>query len=279
MYYHVRITQASSQSRDETKTDLSEEELNERFLKPYELGASVIINGKTIPPDDIERIRISRSEPLAHHFIEILKAEDRASVFMSVGGPSYEWRAAKRAEDITDELILGPPGYKAKDRPAVEVIEVGERSATKIFVVHGHDHELKNDAEVFLKEIGLQPVVLHREPDEGLTVIEKFEKHADVGFALVLLTPDDVGFEASMLDLPEEERSYKHRARQNVIFELGYFVGKLGRSNVFYLYREGVKLPSDLLGLIYKKIEGSMEDVGYSLIREFKTAGLEVHID
>jgi len=95
-----------------------------------------------------------------------------------------------------------------------------------------------------------------------------------VGYALILLTPDDVGLEIAELEKPEEERKYQPRARQNVIFELGYFVGKLGRANVFYVYKEGVEIPSDLRGLIYKKVTDSIEEVGFALIKEFMTAGL-----
>ncbi|HKZ87824.1 MAG TPA: TIR domain-containing protein, partial [Candidatus Bathyarchaeia archaeon] len=73
--------------------------------------------------------------------------------------------------------------------------------------------------------MGLEPIVLHRQPDKGLTIIEKLEEYADVGYALILLTPDDVGLEIAELEKPEEERKYQPRARQNVIFELGYFVG------------------------------------------------------
>ena len=280
MYYHVRITQKTSRTSDETKVDLSEEELTERFLKLYEHGLPIIINGKTIPLEDIERIRISKSEEPSEHFIRQLKAEDRASPIASFVGPSYEWLAADRAADVTDELILGPPGYRRGEKmEQEETLEQQTKSTKKVFVVHGHDHELKNDAEVFLREIGLEPVVLHREPDQGLTVIEKFERNADVQFALVLLTPDDVGFAVTESEKPEKERVTGFRARQNVIFELGYFVGKLGRSKVFYIFKEGVELPSDLTGLIYKKVKESVEEVGYALIKEFKTAGLNPHIE
>ncbi|HKZ87823.1 MAG TPA: hypothetical protein VJ066_01535 [Candidatus Bathyarchaeia archaeon] len=156
MYYHIRISQKSNTKRDETKVDLSEEELFERFIKLYEGGIPIIINGKTIPSDDIERIRISKSDQPSKVLIQQIRAEDRASSVVFIGGPSYEWQAADRAEDITDQLILGPPGYKrAEMLQAAEEVD-SEVSTKKIFVVHGHDHELKNDVEVFLREIGFR---------------------------------------------------------------------------------------------------------------------------
>ncbi len=106
----------------------------------------------------------------------------------------------------------------------------------KIFVVHGRDGEAKNEAENLLREFGLEPVVLHRQPDEGQTIIEKFEKHSDVGYAIILLTPDEIAYLKQEDNMPDGERKKENRARPNVIFEFGYFVGKLGRSRVCCLY-------------------------------------------
>src|SRR5690606_32465068 len=104
--------------------------------------------------------------------------------------------------------------------------------SNRVFVVHGHDDARKNELEGLLREMGLEPIVLHRQPDEGQTIIEKFEKHSDVGFAFILLTPDEFSFLASQRNLPDSERVLEARARPNVIFEFGYFVGRLGRANV-----------------------------------------------
>lgn len=150
--------------------------------------------------------------------------------------------------------------------------------SNKVFVVHGHDSELKTDVERFLHEIGLEPVILHRQVDEGATIIEKFEKHADVGYAFVLLTPDEIACTVDQLNLPENERNLESRARPNVIFEFGYFVGRLGRSRVCCLYKGEVAIPSDLGGLVYKKVGGVIDEQAYSIIRELKAAGYDVRI-
>src|SRR5687767_1493978 len=113
MYYHVRITQKSNQSHDETKLDLSEEQLRERFIDPYERGESIIINGKTIPPDDLDRIRITASEHDSGQLIAQARARDAASSVVVIGGPSIEWEAADLARDVTDELIRDAPGHRA----------------------------------------------------------------------------------------------------------------------------------------------------------------------
>lgn len=146
-------------------------------------------------------------------------------------------------------------------------------SNNKVFIVHGHDEIAKTSLEIFLKELGLEPVVLHRQADEGNTIIEKFEKHSNVGYAFVLLTPDERAFLTSETSIPEDERNIEFRARSNVIFEFGYFVGKLGRNRVCCLYKGDVMLPSDVSGLIYKKYQSSIEEAGYSIIKDLKAAG------
>lgn len=146
----------------------------------------------------------------------------------------------------------------------------------KVFVVHGHDEQAKLQTEAVLHELGLEPVVLHRMADQGQTILEKFEKHSDVGFAVVILTPDEIAYLASDEQSPEEKRRKERRARPNVIFEFGYFVGRLGRSRVCCLYRGDVAIPSDLHGLLYKKFNHHVEEVAYQLIKELKTAGYRV---
>jgi predicted nucleotide-binding protein len=137
----------------------------------------------------------------------------------------------------------------------------------RIFIVHGHDdktkYELKNFIQNSLK-LG-EPIILHEQPSLGRTVIEKLEDQADdVDIVFVLLTPDDVGCAAST---PE---SIKRRARQNVIFELGYFLGKLERTGgrVLLLYKGNLDLPSDISGLIYIDITNGIEAAGENIRRE-----------
>ena len=150
---------------------------------------------------------------------------------------------------------------------------------SKIFIVHGHDDISKNDLEIFLRNIGLEPIVLHRQADEGQTIIEKFEKHSDVGYAFILLTPDEVAYLRSEDAKSDDERKKELRARPNVIFEFGYFVGKLGRSRVCCLHTGGVSLPSDVSGMIYKSYQSNIEEAGVSIMRDLKVAGYDISLD
>jgi predicted nucleotide-binding protein len=145
--------------------------------------------------------------------------------------------------------------------------------------VHGHDDELKNETEFFIRSIGLLPIVLHRQVDSGNTIIKKFELHSDVGFAIILLTPDEIAYIKDHDQLEDSQRVKESRARPNVIFEFGYFVGKLERKRVCCVLKGEVAFPSDLHGLIYKKVVKSLDEIGMFLLRELKAAGYKVTFD
>jgi predicted nucleotide-binding protein len=141
----------------------------------------------------------------------------------------------------------------------------------KVFVVHGHDNEAKQTVARFLEHLKLEPIVLHEQANEGRTVIEKFEVYADVGFAVVLLTPDDVGA------LVTARENLTPRARQNVVLELGYFLGKLKRNRVCALYKKGVEIPSDYQGVLYVELDAAG---GWTLklAQELAAAGIPIDL-
>ncbi|MEI7609531.1 MAG: nucleotide-binding protein, partial [Rhodospirillaceae bacterium] len=140
----------------------------------------------------------------------------------------------------------------------------------KIFIVHGSDEAAKLTAKIFVEKAGLEPVILHEQPDGGKTIIEKFEACSDVGFAIVLLTPDDLGGKAS-----DGKDKLRQRARQNVVLELGYFMGRLQRSRVCALIKGDIEIPSDYLGVVWTKLddEGAWK---MKLVKELKAAGYEI---
>lgn len=272
MYYHIRVS-LKTRVR-ENKFNISLDELESRYLSKYRKGEDFILNGRVIKIDDIEKVYINESENLSDidTLVATIEAEDRRSSIGVIGGPSIKWRAAGRLKDVTDDLLLEPPGCMIQEQKEQKT----DMDKTKAFIVHGHDEGLKQQLEIFLSRLGIQPVVLHREANQGLTVLEKFEKHSEVQYAFVLLTPDDIGCSVKEKDQPIE--SYQFRARQNVIFELGFFIGKLGRAKVCTLYKDGVELPNDISGLVYQKVNDNIEDVGFHIIKELKAAGLEVSL-
>ena len=139
----------------------------------------------------------------------------------------------------------------------------------EVFIVHGRDEGTKNTVARFLESLDLKPVILAEQPSQGRTIIEKFERHARVEFAIVLLTPDDAG------SLQGNENNLNPRARQNVIFELGFFIGRLGRERVRALTKGEVEIPSDYSGIEYIPLDDS-EGWKLKLGQELKSAGYDI---
>ncbi|MDE0111000.1 MAG: nucleotide-binding protein, partial [Albidovulum sp.] len=156
---------------------------------------------------------------------------------------------------------------------AFDVSGVDKRAGgNRVFVIHGRDEAVREMVARFLEKFKLEPVILHEQPNRGRTTIEKFEDHADVGFAVVLLTPDDAGALAGNGDDP------KPRARQNVILELGFFLGKLGRERVCSLVKGDVETPSDYDGVVHTRFDNAG---GWTLklAQELKAAGFDVDVN
>ena len=143
-------------------------------------------------------------------------------------------------------------------------------TSNKVFIVHGHDGEARETVARFLEKLGLQAIILHEQANQGRTVIEKVEANSDVGFAVVLLTPDDLG--CAKGGQPEP------RARQNVLLELGYFIGRLGRAKVCALKRGDLEIPSDFAGVVWEKMDNG-SGWKLALARELKAAGHDVDLN
>lgn len=170
-----------------------------------------------------------------------------------------------RVRSIIERLTLIPE-RSSVDTPAGDVV------SSDVFIVHGHDQAARESVARFVEQIGLNPIILHEQPNMGRTIIEKLEGHLRVGFAIVILTPDDVGAEA------KEAENLGPRARQNVVLELGFFCGVLGRAHVCALKKGDIQIPSDYLGVVYV----DMDDGGgwrLNLAREIKAADLPVDMN
>lgn len=152
----------------------------------------------------------------------------------------------------------GDAAHSSRNQPLAEVnntrkAAVGNTSTVtrdRIFLVHGHDTAFRNEVKLWLRDVGLEPITLAEEASGGKHLFEKLEHYAgQVGYAIILATPDDVGRAAGVGDL-------KPRARQNVIFEMGYFVAKLGRGKVAVITVGDIERPSDIDGLVYISKDG-----------------------
>lgn len=154
----------------------------------------------------------------------------------------------------------------------LETGRIEKKYGDKVFIVHGHNDAIKSEVAKTLKGLGLHPIILHEQPNKGKTIIEKLEKNSsDVGFAVILLTADDEGKSRAGDRLAL-------RARQNVIFEMGLFMGILGRERTMLLLGDGVEEPSDIKGVVYTSID-SKNDWKDTLCDELKSAGYDVSKD
>lgn len=158
--------------------------------------------------------------------------------------------------------------YVEERAPAASLMRTEANDKNRIFIVHGHDEAPRETVARFISTIGLEPVILHEQANRGMTIPEKLVANSNVGFAVVLLTPDDVGrTKLASTDAP--------RARQNVILELGYFVGRLGREKVCALLKDEVEIPSDYMGVVYIPFD-SQGGWRQMLAKELGAAGYDI---
>ncbi len=189
-------------------------------------------------------------------FLETAVSKDFTKPFNELGGNEsyWDWESYRdgQASWLEGQLMKTEQLNFEQDQKIEQAISPNlhmKPNCNSVFLVHGHDVSAKETTARFLEKLGLEVIILHEQASEGRTIIEKFEAHAKVGFAVVLLTPDDIGASATS---PNE---LSGRARQNVILELGYFTGKLGRRRVCGLFKPGVEVPSDMHGVLFLELD------------------------
>lgn len=184
------------------------------------------------------------------------------------------WKSGQNSAINLIDTIIEELELFSKDISKIDTeADIKKIDCSKVFIVHGHDNGAKNEVARFVERLGFKAVILHEQVDSGATIIEKLEKHTDVGFAIVLYTECDIGGVKS--SKPED---LKPRARQNVIFEHGLLIGKIGRANVVALVKGHVEIPNDISGVVYK----SMDTDGawkYSIAKEMKSSGYDVDMN
>lgn len=141
--------------------------------------------------------------------------------------------------------------------------------SNKVFIVHGHDGELKAKVARRLEQQGIEAIILSEQVNRGRTIIEKLEAYSDVHVAIVLFTQDDLGC------AKEEKGTEKYRARQNVIFEAGYFMGYLGRENIIMIADKSVEIPGDLSGMVYT----TKDNWEFEMLKELNAAGMKIDMN
>jgi len=192
------------------------------------------------------------------------------------------WELSRTHWAIKDEPIfdiLVRKGYISQQQldaslalkqPTVVPVQIGtdEFNSTQVFIVHGHDELAKLEVAGFITSLGLTPIILHQQASSGRTIIEKIEHYSNVGFGIVLYTPCDVGYKVGDL-------TSSYRARQNVVFEHGFLIGKLGRPRVAAVVKGQVETPNDISGVVYITMD-ERDNWKDELKKEMRSAGYQV---
>lgn len=275
MFYHIIIERNSKIGKTGNYEKLYEfdhqdlEKIKTELFLPYMNNKQIFFKGYPLEKKDIRRFAIKCSEQSS----DVIRNNEQRSlppnVIMSVRRDVII-ENDKLFKDITTDLL------KSVDEVDNDRINIPKKiNMSKIFIVHGHDEQMKLAVARFIEKMGFEAIILHEQVNEGLTVIEKFEKFSDTGYGIVLYSPCDVG---GKNEENKDNVDIKPRARQNVIFEHGYLIGKLGRNRVAALVEDdSIELPSDIDGILYIPYDDG--NWKFRIAKELKNAGYTVDMN
>lgn len=255
VFWHIRILFQDKKSGSTTysyEMDLSEDNVK-TFAKQYQGEETVFYGGRWLDPLNISEVLIYQTEEHSSTY-ETPEMTGSVAIFTQ-----------QKGMPITRNYIFKQPKPQKQKVPNIPSI------SKNIFIVHGRDTASAHELARILTELKLNPIMLSEQPSGSLTIIEKLEKYSNVGYAFVLLTPDDVGRLSS-------EQYLKSRARQNVLLEFGYFIASLGRDRVACLYKGDVELPSDMHGVAYVQFNKSVKEIYWYIIKELKAVGYSIDL-
>lgn len=252
MYYNVRIETEEKDKKGNFNQvfDLDNDSLDdikEHIITPYLERRELFIDGRYIEYKKVRQLKIFKSERTTTELRDVAQSRVASNVFFFYNRQSM--LSDKFMIDITKELLstLGDIIKKTVKEKINDVIDKNEEIglANEVFIVHGHDNELKTEIARFIESLDLKPIILHEQSSNGKTIIEKIEHYSNAGFGIVLYTSCDLGC------AKDAQESMKSRARQNVVFEHGYLIGKLGRQRVTAIVKGDIEKPNDISGVVY----------------------------
>lgn len=274
MFYHVLVETNEKDKNDRNRKyhefDIQDKtKLIDKYAIPYLKEQTLRIDGYSIK--NACRFVVTQSDVNTETIVGIVKEYNKSDPFLAL---FYSREKASKdnqyTQDITDDIL-----EEAQNLLSTAVLEPKKEqpiSSNKIFIVHGRDHNLLTQVENALMKLGLNPIVLQEQANNGKTIIEKIEECTDVGFGIVLYTPCDEG------RLKSEDGELKPRARQNVVLEHGYLMGKLGRERVCCLVSDDVEFPSDIQGVVYTSAN-DVDQWKYKIAKELKAAGFDIDMN
>lgn len=277
MFYQVLIETTEKSGKQGTnkcyfeldKTDLSE--IEERIVKPYLSREDFQFDGYFLKYSEIRRITIKETEKTTKDLSQYENNHVPRGVIMFVSPRdivSYD----KYTKDITNTVFdRAKSSISNYITPQKKAVKAESPDFSKVFVVHGRDDLAKTEAARFIEKLNLSAIILHEQANGGKTIIEKIEENTNCGFALVIYTACDIGGIAGSSE-------QKFRARQNVIFEHGYLIAKLGRQNVCALVKNDVEIPTDISGIVYIPMD-SAGAWRLAVAKELRNAGYNIDMN
>jgi predicted nucleotide-binding protein len=272
MYYHVLVeantgTSAKPDYQVVTAYDISDlTEIIDNIASPYARKENFAIDGYQIQPEKVKRLLIKCSEQKIGVLRDAAQAKLSRNVIYSYSRNDI-MNNDEYTKDITNS-VMRPVKVSANETQSSRSKPV-DVDRSKVFIVHGHDDLAKAEVARMVEKLGLEAIILHEKPSSGMTIIEKIEAYSSVGFGIVLYTPDDLGAVAS------DKSNLQGRARQNVVFEHGYLLGKLKRKNVTALVKGNIEKPNDISGVVFVPMDPhgawkldiakEMQAAGYSI--------------
>ncbi len=274
-YYHLLIVTYDFGRMYYELDKINLSEIKEEIVIPFLKGERFLFDGYFFEKAEVERIVIKESAYTSQMYADALN-----KVYSD--GPAYLKRediVSDKDEYTTDitrrifkECRSLLQGATSKSEAPTVTKPKTPMDKSKVFIVHGHDGEAKQAVARFVEKIGLEAIILHEQANSGKTIIEKIEANSNVGFGIVLYTPCDEGRPKG------EEDQLKPRARQNVVFEHGYLIGKIGRKNVCALVKGDIEKPNDISGVVYIKMDEA-DSWKYAVGKEMKACGYDVDLN
>jgi len=274
MYYQVLIEINEKVGKSKANKTLyeidrtSKDELLHDVVIPFINKEDFQFDGYFLKVSGIVRMVIKTTDKSARELSQY-ENDHRSPGFIIYVSPQSIIDYDEYTEDVTKQLLKEAQSYKKNvdiksfTNPQKAVID-----KTKMFIVHGHDIQAKIEVARFIEKLGFEAIILHEQANRGQTIIEKIEENTNVGFAIVLYTPCDIGGANGSTEM-------QSRARQNVVFEHGFLIAKIGRNNVCALVKDDVEKPNDISGIVYITMD-SNNGWQLQLAKEMKSAGYNI---
>jgi len=278
IYYHVLIeTKGTGKKGGESEKYLELDKLNKQeiiddIIIPYIKHDDFQFDGYFVNSDQLKRLVVKTSEKTTEELYQYEKSRTQSHHFFLITRRSM-FNYDEHMTDVTKDLMSEAkvkPSLLIKDKKTEDNYPL-EKIYKKVFIVHGRDELAKNETARFIEKLGLEAIILHEQENQGMTIIEKIEHYTDVDYGIVLYTPCDEG---SLRD----QNDFKPRARQNVIFEHGFLIGKLKRENVCALVKDEIEVPNDISGIVYISMDREKSWM-YKVARELKNVGYNIDMN